>query len=256
MSRMKIQYASDLHLEFPENREFLRKNPLIPEGDILLLAGDVVPFHLISLHNDFFSYVSDHFQETFWIPGNHEYYGFDVTEKGSAFHEKVLPNVHLLHNMAVARDGIRFIFSTLWGHITPDHEGPIERNMSDFHRIRDGGQRFSAASFNRLHHESLSFITSELEIESEDQTVVVTHHVPTLSHYPREYRESVLNQAFVVELFDLITGSAPDYWIYGHHHRNTPDFFIGPTRMLTNQAGYVVYGEQRTFDPAKVIEIP
>ena len=39
---MKIQYASDLHLEFRANREWLRENPLEVTGDILLLAGDVM----------------------------------------------------------------------------------------------------------------------------------------------------------------------------------------------------------------------
>ena len=38
---MKIQYCSDLHMEFHENMRFMKSLPFEPVGDVLVIAGDV-----------------------------------------------------------------------------------------------------------------------------------------------------------------------------------------------------------------------
>jgi hypothetical protein len=53
---MLIQYASDLHLEFNENKAFLKNNPLPIVGDILILAGDIGLFSNPNTYDDFTKY--------------------------------------------------------------------------------------------------------------------------------------------------------------------------------------------------------
>src|SRR5579859_3597324 len=129
---MELQYCSDLHLEFPENKAFLKMYPLQPKAKILLLAGDIVPFKVLDKHQDFFDFVSDNFEQTYWIPGNHEYYGSDAAERSRKFQEHIRSNVSLLNNMVIEDKDVRLIFTTLWSHIGPRHQWDIERSLNDF----------------------------------------------------------------------------------------------------------------------------
>ena len=45
---MKIQYMSDLHMEFAENSRYLKHNEFPVTGDVLVLAGDI--FYLRNGH--------------------------------------------------------------------------------------------------------------------------------------------------------------------------------------------------------------
>jgi hypothetical protein len=128
--------------------------------------------------------------------------------------------------------------------------------MNDFHLIRYNGDRLTAENLKIEHEISFAFIEKELLRDTPDlKKVVVTHHVPTFINYPEEYLFDVLNEAFAVELKQLIRNTAPEYWLFGHHHRNVADFPVGKTILTTNQMGYVTYDEHKLFDPAKVIVI-
>jgi Icc-related predicted phosphoesterase len=244
---MKVQYGSDFHLEFPENRKFLTRNPLKVVAEILVLAGDIVSFREMEKAREFFDFVSYHYSKVFWVPGNHEYYGSDITEKPVPLWEDVRYNVHLVNNQLVDYGGFRFIFSTLWSRISPLLGWDIQRSIADFSAISWAGGNFTSYRFGLLHRQSLKFLKNALQTAGGTQSIVVTHHVPTLMNYPSVYKNSPLTEAFAVELRDLIDVSGPNWWIYGHHHVNTPDFQIGRTRMLTNQLGYVHHHEHGSF---------
>jgi predicted phosphohydrolase len=250
---MKIQYCSDLHLEFPFNKKYLKANPIKPEGEILLLAGDIIPFTEIEKENDFFNFLSDSFEHTYWIPGNHEYYRSDITERAGTFHEKIRSNLSLLNNTTIEHKGVRLLFSTLWSKINPAMEFVILKSMADFRLINNNGKKITVDDYDQLHEDCRAFLTKELSIVTNQKTIVVTHHLPTFFNYPEKYRYSELNTAFATELFDLIEHSNVDYWIFGHTHEVVPDFKIGKTTLTTNQLGYVEYGEHLSFRPSGLI---
>ena len=252
---MIIQYASDLHLEFPENREFLKKRSLKPRGDVLILAGDIVPFRLMYDHSDFLDYLSAHFDITYWVPGNHEYYHSDISKRSGSVNEKIRDNVFIVNNTTVNRGKVCFLFSTLWTKIGPGHQVELRNRYSDFRVIKSGARPYSINHYNLMHEKCLSFLSDEPKIQRRGPVIVVSHHVPTFSNYPEEYYGDPMNEAFAVELSDLILSGQPAYWIYGHLHSNKGEFNIGKTILATNQLGYVSYHEQEGFDPGKIIVI-
>ena len=253
---MNIQYASDLHLEFSENHGQLWRNNLKPAAEFLILAGDVVPFRQIADKAWFFDYVSENFKSTYWVPGNHEYYHYDLASKRGSFFENVRDNVFLVNDYAVTIENTRLIFATLWTKVKPNHRTAIERSMNDFHLIQYNGRRLTCKDLDKEHETSLEFIKNELALDSPGiKKIVVTHHVPTFINYPPQYFGQILNEAFAVDLTRLIHAEGPDYWIYGHHHQNVADFKIGETALVTNQMGYVRNGESELFDNAKALTL-
>jgi predicted phosphohydrolase len=252
---MILQYCSDLHLEFTQNEAHLKANPIRPIGDILILAGDVTLFTKIERQKDFFDYISDHFETTYWMPGNHEYYQSDISFRSGSFEEKIRNNVSLVNNTTINIGSHQLLFSTLWSSISLLNGWRIERGLNDFYQISYNGKHLQVPDYNDFHKNCLEFLRPALAVETPGKKVVITHHVPTFKNYPPQYKGDFLNEAFATVLDDLILDTTPDYWIYGHHHKNIPEFKIGHTKMLTNQLGYVHQNENSLFHSDKCIEL-
>jgi predicted phosphohydrolase len=244
---MKIQYCSDLHLEFPANKNYLKKNPIEPAGDILILAGDIVLFSHIYAEKSFFDYLSDNFQHVYWLPGNHEYYRSDFNQRTGTFQENIRSNVTLLNNTNIVHQDTRLVFSTLWSQIDPTKELVIKKVMSDFKLITINGRVINIDDYNNLHADCLSFLKSQLTTPTTQRTIVATHHRPTFLNYPEQYRHSELNTAFATELYNLIETSHASHWIFAHTHETLPDTTIGQTILTTNPLGYIERNEHHAF---------
>ena len=254
---MRVQYASDLHLEFGENSRWLKEHPLIPSADILVLAGDIGYLgddNYIS--HPFWNRVSEDFNQVIVVPGNHELYKFfDINELRNGWQFEIRHNIRVCYNSVIAlNEETDLIASTLWAHIPPSEEYLTERCVSDFKRIRNGEFRLSAQRFNEEHEVCRNFIEKAVSESNAERIVVATHHVPSFALMAEEFKNSSINGAFTVELAGMIAESRINCWIYGHSHRNI-DKMIGSTRCVSNQLGYVFQNEHNTFRRDAVTEI-
>lgn len=252
---MKIQYASDLHLEFKTNYKFASHFDIIePIGDILVLAGDIMNFK--DKKEDFLKWCSLNFKDTYWVPGNHEYYGADILKYNDPLNEKIYHNVHLVNNVSLDVEGVHLVFSTMWTKIEPQYAFLIQERMSDFHAIKYGGVNLNVDRYNILHNKCYDFLLEEIDNlkDNKDNTVFITHHVPTYGVINPNYKGDILNEAFHFEFMNTST-LGPKYWIYGHNHYNTENFKLFDTTFVSNQLGYVQSNEHKTFSNNKIIEI-
>ena len=241
---MRIQYASDLHLEFYDNSVFMARGPLKVAGDVLVLAGDTLPLREFDTYKQhrFFDWCAANYRVTLLVPGNHEYYRDDVAAYPESWEKALRPNVRMCENKVVRVDDTDFILSTLWSHIPYKAWPKLKKGMSDFTLIRDGNYILAAGAFNALHERDFSFIRKAVSESEAAHKVVVTHHVPSSLLVSPEFKGSALESGFTVDLTDYIRNSGVDLWVYGHSHRSI-EKLIGHTRVVSNQIGYVAYGE-------------
>lgn len=260
LNKMKIQYCSDLHLEFDANAAYIKNEAIKPVGNIIILAGDITLldfYYNRQTEKDFVSYLSDNFSYAYLMFGNHEFYdGYDIDILDKPVFERIRTNVALVNNTTAVHGNIKIIFSALWSKISEQNRITILHGLNDFRLIRYHKKRFLVNDFNEMHKKSVRFIQEELKnTDKSYKTVVATHHVPSQKCNSPDFAGSALNEAFIADLDYLIGENNIDYWIYGHIHRNLPEIKISGTKLVTNQLGYVNYNETKGYRNDAVFEL-
>ena len=251
LNRMRIQYASDIHLEF-------RGGPfpalLKPVAPILVLAGDVGRSDKPEYSN-FLRYCSRNWEHTVVIAGNHEYYNDRTKDWYSRFSPHTMKqriemclgaatefqNVYFLQQGRKVIDGVAFLGATLWTDLRdPKDALTAETRMSDFHVITENGAApITAADVNRWHWEDRGWLLREIAACAEEArpAVVVTHHLPSFQLIASRFAGAGrINAAVASDVEELIRPPVAA-WIAGHTHVGVHAHING-VQVCVNPVGY------------------
>lgn len=272
---MKIQYASDLHLEFRDNSRYINEIGLEPAGDILLLAGDIIYLENKRMEaHPFFDWCSGHYRQTIIVPGNHEYYR-DPYAKGylkpyknladtlDSYEHNLRENVRYINNKSIVFDDIEIFSTTLWTITDPLNYVGIQTGMNDCHQIVFGDHKLWADDYTEVHQKCRNWLDSALRSSNARGKIVLTHHCPiSRKEFDTHAVGSGLWSAFHVDMEEFIRAHDIDCWIYGHTHlqdgsgtRFESAVSGKETTVLCNQLGYVQCGEQENFNSVAFLEI-
>lgn len=171
---MKIQLASDLHLEFI-HRMFPGEALISPAhgADILVLAGDIASGALaVEIYREWPVPV-------LYVAGNHEFYGANVERVRDDIRRAAEgTSVRFLDNDVADFGGVRFLGCTLWTDYClyddwsqEELMANAERCLNDHRLIKTVDGPFTAARALHEHEESRSWLHRELSQEYAGRTV-------------------------------------------------------------------------------------
>ena len=252
---MKIQIASDLHLEFrsrqyPPAADF----QTVEDRDVLVLAGD------IGNRLKAWAFVERElaFSPVIYVPGNHEYYGRHTRkDTDEAWRQKATqcPDLNYLIAEGVTIGGVRFWgapwYSDLFGRRDRAYLHDVEKLLNDFSARHNDAGGWTVAR----HLEEHARQTQLLREQAGQVDVVITHWPPTLHAVAPQHDGDLLNGYYVNDREDLVEEIGAQLWISGHVH-DAYRALVGDTMLIGNPAGYPKEKpESRLFRPDLMIEV-
>ena len=287
--QMKIQLMSDLHLEVQPG--FVPQPA--PGADLLVLAGDVgsyQPGSQLGTQGDL-DFGLARFSPlpagagwpvpVLYIPGNHEYDGFDF----DAAHQRLREVCDRLGITWLDREvlefadprpdapshRLRFVGSTLWSDFDALGPSPEDGLAKLADRIKARHKAFRAANYylrrtgttrhgeewlaEGIREEALAcqgWLREALATPFDGTTVAVTHFAPSLHSADPRYGLVPGTAGFCNALDELLPFA--QFWLHGHLHAPS-DYVHRGCRVIANPLGYIEKHGQEGFRPQLLIEV-
>lgn len=249
---MKIQIASDIHLEFLSILDYSKLVTNKNNADILALLGDISVCGNkkdLEKYDNFLEYLSPKYKHIFVVSGNHEYYSQEkltMTDINRLIRSmiKKYNNVTFLNGncFIVNEKNHKYIFcgGTLWTNIPNDMKSFIKQSMNDYFNIyvkrSNEIRKIEPDDVIKLHKQYLKKINltiKEYKNKKNVSLIMLTHHKP----YVNEDKPlNGLDFAYQTNLNNIIKEPIK-LWCYGHTHIKDKTVISG-TKIYSNPKGY------------------
>ena len=208
---MRLQFASDLHLNSWATKPTAFEKILVPVATNLVLCGDIGHPDSIML-TLFFKWAAKRWETIFWIPGHHEmteaWHLQRKTYNECLYHMRAViseyPNIHVLHREAfMTDDGFLLLGCPLWNRVTAlSHENSADPIMKDI---------------TKHYEEDLHWLKQQIK-KSEIPVIVVSYYPPTQTLMDPNVVNKPLSVAMAIET-ELLLKPPGVAWVCGYLHK-------------------------------------
>jgi predicted phosphodiesterase len=266
---MKIQVASDVHLEFFKEENTI---PVIEKiGNVLALVGDI-GYPSKRNYERFIMEHADRFEYVFVIAGNHEFYTAEYHSTRQQIQEicSKKDNVHFLDkgsflyvNPSDSTDRIRILGCTLWSFVPDKSIEYISKVLNDYRCIQINEQgikrTLQVQDTVKWHKQEVKWLQEQIELaeHNHENVVVLTHHAPLVDGTcaPR-FNGSEGNYAFSTDLKHVMKRNVM-LWAFGHTHFSSMQTVKNTgTVVASNQMGYRGIDKDNGYKEDWVFDVP
>jgi len=236
---MRVYAVSDLHVDYPENLEWIQSlGETSHQGDVLILAGDVS--HQLDALRQVFESLRSKFMDVFFVPGNHDLW-IDEDELDCSL-EKFHTIEALCKELGILRDvhhyGELSIVPLLgWYDFSfgePDRH--LRRAWRDFRSCQWPVHLDNAAALNDF------FLNKNESLLSTSNTTVISfsHFLPGIDVMPTRIPVQCRRIYPILgsdALGEQVRKLNPDIHVYGHSHVNQ-SIELDNIRFVNNALAY------------------